>query len=225
MAHDKEERTKIRWVHLKYKGFDQIFRGSVSTLSSIPYDYKEQNPELFQVHRQIIFKSSLININLSIVKFCLVDVPKFTNNILCLAFESAANTCGNLLKVQPILVEPFWMFSQYLWKSFESATNTCGNLLKVQPILVEPFWMFSQYLWKSFESATNTCGNLLKMQPILVKILTSWHDRWAAQLGLVELRNSTAWKVQVSRTQSLLQSVPIQILRDWCTLSHLATGL
>jgi len=34
MAHDKEERTKIR--------------GSVRTLSSIPYDYKEQNPGLFQ---------------------------------------------------------------------------------------------------------------------------------------------------------------------------------
>ena len=50
MAHDKETRTKIR------SGTRLVSlipwpdnRGSVRTLTSIPYDYKEQNPALFQV--------------------------------------------------------------------------------------------------------------------------------------------------------------------------------
>ena len=51
MAHDKEERTKIRWIFRReVEDLTTIFiRGSVRTLSSIPYDYKEQNPGLFQV--------------------------------------------------------------------------------------------------------------------------------------------------------------------------------
>ena len=49
MAHDKEERTKIRWAGAEKRFYKLIFRGSVRTLSSIPYDYKEQNPGLFQV--------------------------------------------------------------------------------------------------------------------------------------------------------------------------------
>ena len=90
------------------------------------------------------------------------------------SFGSSANTCGNLLKVQPILVEIFWKCSQL---------NTCWNLLKVQPIIVEI--LTSWHL--------DTTGGRLSWAWWNCGTLQPWRVRWAELRACCSLLQYIFW--------------------------------
>ena len=123
MAHDKEERTKIRWVvRREVEDLTTIFiRGSVRTLSSIPYDYKEQNPGLFQVWFGLLKDEILDYYRISWLRILWLCFVHWFNWSICFNVFGCLNLCSllNYLFDSSVNATHYWIAKNKLFGSID----------------------------------------------------------------------------------------------------------
>ena len=112
----------ILYALKKVWGFDMfIIRGSVRTLSSIPYDYKEQNPGLFQVWFGLLKDEILDYYRISWLRILWLCFVHWFNWSICFNVFGCLNLCSllNYLFDSSVNATHYWIAKNKLFGSID----------------------------------------------------------------------------------------------------------